>query len=216
MRVLFLFLFLAISYTAIAQDNGWELSKESGDTKVYTRKKEGEKFKEIKILTRHKTTLNAIMAAFDDTEGHKEWVFKTPESYTVERIDDKTLIYYLKSDLPFPVSDRDLVIKYKWSQNENTKVIITESEGMVGKVEENDSNIRVKDFVSKYTLTPRLDGWIDIEYYAKMDPAGSLPAWLVNVAVTKGPIKTMESLFELLDAGRYDNIQVEGVSELQN
>ncbi|MDA8693275.1 START domain-containing protein [Saprospiraceae bacterium] len=216
MKALFFFLFLVFSFSAISQDDGWDLSKESGDTKVYTRKKDGEKFKEIKILTRHQTTLNAIMAAFDDTEGHKEWVFKTPESYTVERVNDNTLIYYVKSDLPFPVSDRDLVIKYEWTQNPETKVIVTESVGVVGKVDEDDSNIRVKDFLSNYTLTPQADGWIDIEYYAKMDPAGSLPAWLVNMAVTKGPIKTMENLFKLLDEGRYDNIQVEGVSELQN
>lgn len=216
MRTLILFLLLVFSYSAISQDDGWKLSKESDDTKVYTRKKEGEKFKEIKILTRHKTTLNAIMAAFDDTEGHKEWVFKTPESYTVERVNDNTLIYYVKSDLPFPVSDRDLVIKYEWTQDPETKVIVTESVGVVGKVEEKDSNIRVKDFQSNYTLTPKADGWINIEYYAKMDPAGSLPAWLVNMAVTKGPIKTMDKLFELIDSGRYDNIHVEGVTELKN
>jgi hypothetical protein len=183
---------------------------------VYTRKKEGEKFKEIKILTRYQTTLNTIMAAFDDTEAHKDWVFKTPESYTVEKINDNTLIYYIKSDLPFPVSDRDLVIKYKWTQNPETKIIITESVGVVGKVEEIDSNVRVKDFVSNYTLTPQQDGWIDIKYYAKMDPAGNLPAWLVNMAVTKGPIITMENLFTLLDSGKYDDVKIEGVSELDD
>jgi len=197
------------------QDSDWELKSETDNIEVYTRKLEGEKFKEIKILTQCKTSLNAIMAAFDDTEGHKDWVYKSPESYTVERIDEQTLIYYIKSDLPFPATDRDLVIKYTWTQDPETKIISTMSEGVVGKVEEYDANIRVKDFVSTYKLTPQENGWIDIEYYAKMDPAGKLPAWLVNLAVTSGPIKTMEQLFEIIESGKYDAQIIEGVNELQ-
>ena len=214
MRTIFLFLFIVFAYSAISQSGDWELTQASDETKVYTRKKIGEKFKELKILTRYRTKLNAIMAAFDDTERHKDWVYKTPESYTVEKVDDKTIIYYVKSDLPFPIADRDLVIKYKWEQDPDTKVILTESVGIIGKVKTDDSTIRVDDFVSKYTLTPKADGWIDIEYYAKMDPAGKIPAWLVNLAVTTGPIKTMNNLFDLLDSGLYDNIKIDGVSEL--
>jgi len=205
---------LILSYTIGISQDTWELAKEESNIKVYTRKIEGEKFKEIKINTKVKSSLNAIMAAFDDTEGHKEWVYKSPESYTVEKIDDTTLIYYIKSDLPFPAQDRDLVIKYSWSQDPDTKVIHTQSEGVIGKVEEYDSSIRVTDFVSTYKLEPQSDGWVDIEYYAKMDPAGKLPAWLVNMAVTTGPTKTMEKLFDLLESGRYDNSNVEGISEL--
>jgi len=210
--VLLMFSYIAPIY---GQDSDWELKSETDNIEVYTRKLEGEKFKEIKILTQCKTSLNAIMAAFDDTEGHKDWVYKSPESYTVERIDEQTLIYYIKSDLPFPATDRDLVIKYTWTQDPETKIISTMSEGVVGKVEEYDANIRVKDFVSTYKLTPQENGWIDIEYYAKMDPAGKLPAWLVNLAVTSGPIKTMEQLFEIIESGKYDAQIIEGVNELQ-
>jgi len=210
--VLLMFSYIVPIY---GQDSDWELKSETDNIEVYTRKLEGEKFKEIKILTQCKTSLNAIMAAFDDTEGHKDWVYKSPESYTVERIDEQTLIYYIKSDLPFPATDRDLVIKYTWTQDPETKIISTMSEGVVGKVEEYDANIRVKDFVSTYKLTPQENGWIDIEYYAKMDPAGKLPAWLVNLAVTSGPIKTMEQLFEIIESGKYDAQIIEGVNELQ-
>ncbi len=212
--IIFLSTFLYI-IPVYSQDGDWELKNKTDNIEVYTRKLEGEKFKEIKILTKCKTSLNAIMAAFEDTEGHKDWVYKSPESYTVEEINDHTLIYYIKSDLPFPATDRDLVIKYTWTQDPDTKIISTLSQGVVGKVEEYDANIRVKDFISTYKLTPQNNGWIDIEYYAKMDPAGKLPAWLVNLAVTSGPIKTMEELFYILESGRYDNIDVEGVSELQ-
>jgi len=213
-RIIISIFILILSYTIGISQDKWELAKEENNIKVYTRKIEGEKFKEIRINTKVKSSLNAIMAAFDDTDGHKEWVYKSPESYTVEKIDDTTLIYYIKSDLPFPAHDRDLVIKYSWSQDPDTKIIHTQSKGVIGKVEEYDSSIRVTDFVSTYKLEPRNDGWVDIEYYAKMDPAGKLPAWLVNMAVTTGPTKTMQKLFQLLESGRYDNINVEGISEL--
>lgn len=214
-RLIFLITTVCISLSIQGQNNDWEMKKENDQIKVYTRKLEGQRFKEIRIKTKCKTSLNAIMAAFDDTAGHKNWVYKTPESYTIEKVDENTLIYYIKSDLPFPVTDRDIVIKYSWKQDPDTKVITTVSEGMSGKVDDVDGNIRVTDFLSEYILTPQGDGWIDIEYYAKMDPAGKLPAWLVNLAVTTGPIKTMEKFFEVLDSGRYNNTIIEGVSELR-
>lgn len=215
LRLIFLLTTFCISLSVHSQNDGWEMKKENDGIKVYTRKLEGQRFKEIRIKTKCKTSLNAIMAAFDDTAGHKDWVYKTPDSYTVEKVDENTLIYYIKSDLPFPLTDRDIVIKYSWTQDPDTKVITTVSEGISGKVDDIDGNIRVTDFLSEYILTPQEDGWIDIEYYAKMDPAGKLPAWLVNMAVTTGPIKTMEKFFEILQSGKYDKIMIEGVSELR-
>ena len=50
-----------------------------------------------------------------------------------------------------------------------------------------------------------------MEYYMKVNPGGLLPAWLVNLAVTKGPMDTMESLFELVESGYYENAIVHGL-----
>lgn len=210
---LLLFLLVGSSISLNAQET-WEQTKNEDGIKVYTRKKVGERFKEIKIVTSTKTTLNEIMASFDDVESHKDWVYKTPESKVIERVDPSTLIYYVKSNLPYPVKDRDIVIHYAWEQDPLSKVITTRSKALPGKFDPVQSTVRVKEFQSKYVLTPKPNGIIHIEYEAKMDPAGSLPAWLVNMAVSKGPVKTMKAFFKLLDSDKYKGIKVAGVEEL--
>lgn len=212
-QLLLIVLFVALSSALHAQET-WTQTKNEDGIKVFTRKKAGERFKEIKIITSTKTTLNEIMASFDDVESHKDWVYKTPKSKVVERIDPTTLIYYVKSNLPYPVKDRDIVIHYTWEQDPLSKVITTRSKAVEGKLDPVKSTVRVTDFQSKYILTPKPGGVIHIEYEAKMDPAGSLPAWLVNMAVSKGPVKTMKAFFKLLDSDKYSGIIVAGVEEL--
>ena len=75
------------------------------------------------------------------------------------------------------------------------------------------SLVRIPVFDSYYILTPIGDGWLEMEYFLKIDPGGALPAWVVNLAASKGPDITMKALYKVIASGKYDNILVEGVEE---
>ena len=42
----------------------------------------------------------------------------------------------------------------------------------------------------------------------QVDPSGLLPAWLVNMFVSKGPYQTLKMLREQVKKPMYDNIQL--------
>lgn len=214
--VLTVFAFLSFTDAVDNDDkNNWELQSEDDGIEVYLRDRPGDSFKEIKIVAQLKTGLNELMAALNDIEAREDWVYKCPEARLLQQVDKRTMIYYVRSNFPYPIRDRDIVIQYTWEQDPMTKVIVTRSKAVDGIVKNAKSTVRISKYQSNYVLTPLKDGTIHIEYVTQLDPAGSLPSWLVNKAITKGPIKSMNALFDiLLHTERYKGAKVEGVQEL--
>lgn len=210
-RITLIFILLSIISFDLEAQSKWDIVKQTDDITVFTRKSENSKYKEVKITMTIKCTMNELVAALEDVDAHKDWVPYTIDSKMVKKDSDSEFYYYVSSDFPFPAKDRDVVIYYEREQAADSKVVITRSEAAPEVLPKSDGFVRVPVFSSTYVLTPLDDGIIDIEYLLKVSPGGKIPAWIINLGVTKGPIKTMESLIKLIDSGKYSNYDVEGV-----
>lgn len=210
-RITLIFILLSIISFDLKAQSKWDIVKQTDDITVFTRKSENSKYKEVKITMTIKCTMNELVAALEDVDAHKDWVPYTIDSKMVKKDSDSEFYYYVSSDFPFPAKDRDVVIYYEREQAADSKVVITRSEAAPEVLPKSDGFVRVPVFSSSYVLTPLDDGIIDIEYLLKVSPGGKIPAWIINLGVTKGPIKTMESLIKLIDSGKYSNYDVEGV-----
>jgi len=208
------FAFSGLFFITMNAQASWELHKEEDGIQVFTRKQEGKKIKELRIEMTFSTSLQELMAAFQDIENHKTWVFRTPVSERVKRLGKQSLIYYVMLDFPFPANDRDIVIHYSWSQDPITKIVETRSTTSNYELPLEEGIIRVKDFGTHYTLIPLPENKVKIIYEAWLNPEGSIPAWMVNLAVSKGPTKSMKALRDLLSTGKYSNASIEGIIEL--
>jgi len=210
-RMILIFALLSIICFDLKSQSKWDIVKQTDDITVFTRKSENSKYKEVKITMTIKCTMNELVAALEDVDAHKDWVPYTIDSKMVKKDSNSEFYYYVSSDFPFPAKDRDVVIYYEREQAADSKVVITRSEAAPEVLPKSDGFVRVPVFSSTYVLTPLDDGIIDIEYLLKVSPGGKIPAWIINLGVTKGPIKTMESLIKLIDSGKYSNYDVEGV-----
>lgn len=216
MKIFLSFLILLfISPLFQGSETEWSLKKDKDGIQVYTRKPAGSKLLDLKIKMQVESSLNELMAALDDVESHKKWVFRCSESRIIEKIDQNGYYYYVKMNFPIPAKDRDVVIQYQWEQDPGTKIIRTHSKGAPGKLKEREDAIRIIDFKSSYLIVPETNGTIEIEYFLHADPAGYLPAWMVNMGVSRGPLKTMQKLKERLAAGLYKGARKEGIAELK-
>ncbi|GAA4310475.1 hypothetical protein GCM10023149_05170 [Mucilaginibacter gynuensis] len=54
-------------------------------------------------------------------------------------------------------------------------------------------------------ITPLKNGQIKVEYSLHVDPGGALPAWLVNMFATDGPMKIFRNLKLQLQKPAYKN-----------
>lgn len=207
------YLFMLLSLTSFAQE--WKLAKEEDGIKVYTRLPEASKLEELRATVRIKTSLSAFTALLKDVPGYKEWAYNCVESELVKVICDTVQCYYTHSDLPWPVSDRDLVFRSSLKQDPLTCVIKTNSYSVHDMMEEKDKIVRIKEGRTSWMATPQKGGVVDVEYFATIDPGGSIPAWLVNSTITYGPIYTLQRVRKLLEEGKYKDAEFSFIKELK-
>lgn len=188
---------------------GWNLNNDKDDIQVFTRKVEGEKIKQILIRTEVKGSMHALVRALEDVPTHGDWVFKCHSSRFGEKISDSEFYYYIKTDFPFPTSDRDLGIYYKRWQEEDG-VVYTNSTCAVDAFPKEKKHVRISLFESYYRLERISDTKIAVEYFAKADPGGSIPKWIINLAITAGPTKTMKALKKQIQLAKYQK-EIDGI-----
>lgn len=179
---------------AQAELNDWKLVATKDNIQVFTRTPKHSDFKEIRITAIFDATLEKIMNALDDAESYKAWVYKCIVSKKVEILNELEFYYYIESDLPFPLTNRDLVVhSTKWKEKDKNIVhYFSSAKNKVVPVKE--GIVRMTEYDSSWTITEIEKNKLNIEYQCSANPSGSLPAWLVNMAVTTGPLKTMQSL----------------------
>ena len=205
-HVLSLSLFFMITTSFISSPNkanrDWNLVTEKEDLKVYKRSKEGSKFQEVKIVNIFHAKVEDMLAELDDIEGYVHWVYKCTESYTVKKISNTEIVSYSLADMPSPIWDRDIVSHSKYWYDEKTATHHYDSrtpENDENYVPKNPNAVRVKDYKALWSVKDLGNGRLESVNIIHMEPGGSIPAWLNNMVITKGPIKTMKELQRRLD-----------------
>ena len=73
---------------------------------------------------------------------------------------------------------------------------------------------RIQRLEAKWILTPKAQGYTDISFYLLIDLGGSLPAWIVNMAVADGPFETVLNMRSEVQKPKYQNINLSYIEEL--
>lgn len=186
-------------------ESDWDLVKEEGTIEVFTRNNEDTNLKEIRITLTLESSIAAIEALLNDVPLYTSWVYKCSDSKELETVHSNEFYYYIVLDFPFPLSDRDLVVHSQHRIDEQTGVYYSHSSASpTGLIEEQEDFVRINLFESSWTITPLKDGVVYIDYQAISGPGGDIPIWLVNLAITKGPLETMKQFVELAQSTSKD------------
>ena len=211
-KLFFLLLLTGLSIsTGIAQEKKWELKSNKEGVKLYLHNTGG--IYEVKLVTSIKTSLSGLLKLFNEVDRYSQWGYKIGEARLIRRISPTEMIYYVRLDFPWPVSDRDLVIHSTLEQNPKTKVVTTKSVAEPWHVPRKKDVIRMTDAYTSWKLFPNDSGWLYIEYYIYSDPGGYIPDWLVNMAVDVGPVETIKSMRKILKEPQYQNAKLAHIKD---
>ncbi len=140
-------------------------------------------------------TLYEILAILSDSDRRTEWQHKCVGAHDVERINESSRITYNRTAAPWPVDDRDVVLKTKIKVVEPDQVILAQfraiSTPKKGKVK---GVVRMPYLKGHYKLTRVGPKRTRVEYQVDADPGGWLPDWLANRASRELPINTLLGL----------------------
>lgn len=176
----------------------WELTKDKNNIKVYTGKEGASKFKSIKVEAVVTGTVQKLTAILRDVNNNKNWVYNTKHSSLVKKNSINDIVYYEETELPWPVDNRDVVIRLRLendSINKALKVVATAEKGAVA---EKKGVVRVTHLSAIWNVRALPNNQIAISYILSIDPRGSIPAGVINMFMTKGPFETFNNLAQLL------------------
>jgi len=205
--ILIALLQLSSSFTFVdGGDSQWKLAKEENGISVYTRASTTSSFSELKMHGTFETSMSAIIALFKDVPNYTSWVYSCSVSESVKTTTDgEDYYYYSVTDAPWPVSNRDVVVHSKVTQEAGTWIVTSASENVNGLVKKKKGMERVPLLNSTWTLIPLKEGKVDIAYHLRVDPGGLIPAWLVNLTLSIGPYNTMLGLKREVAEDKYKN-----------
>lgn len=171
----------------------WKLEKSGKGINVYTREIPETSIKEFRAEVEIKASIGELEEALSQVENHAEWMAGV-ESATVLNTEPEILQYNLH--LPFPFSDRYVVVTSKTVSGEGSCRIIIERLDHPPINAEGDIEI---EYLKGYWLFTKVDEQTTaVVYQFVSDPGGSLPDWLVNSFIVKNPYHTLANLREKL------------------
>lgn len=191
--VLLSVLLVMTSYGAIAQEN-WKLAEDQQWIKIYKRPITNSKIKSIKVICTLQASISQLLAAIMDVQSCGEWVYSSKTNILLKQISPLELIYYSEVSVPWPVENRDYVVRVKAEQDPQTKIVTVNSPCIPGYVKEKPGKVRIKESVAQWTIIPIGKNQVKVEYILEVDPLGNIPAWLVNLFAAKGPYETFKAL----------------------
>jgi len=196
-KIVFAAFFSTATINSIGQ-NDWSLSTDDNEIKIYTRNSDSSDFKSVKVEAVFSGTCDKLIKIIMGVENNVNWVYHTRTSHIIKTISANEIIYYEETSLPWPMRNRDQAVRihlYNDSINHTLKITTL---GEPNDLPQTSGIVRVPYFFGLWQVKALNSSQISIEYYLNVDPGGSIPAWISNMFVAKGPYETFVNLSKLL------------------
>ncbi|MBL0358942.1 MAG: START domain-containing protein [Chitinophagaceae bacterium] len=201
------FIFFFLTATAISQSD-WSLRTDKEGIKVYTKNLDNSPYKAVKTVCTVDASLSRLTAVLLDIKNCADWVYATKSCKVLKQNSPSDLLYHSEVDIPWPVSNRDFVVRLVVTQDERTKAVTVLGENRPAYLPEIKNVVRIQQSYSKWLITPLQNGQLQIEYVLQVDPGGSVPAWLINMFATKGPFETFQKLRRQVKKDLYNRVSL--------
>lgn len=183
--------------TVFAQYN-WKLSKEKDGIRVYQSEVKNSNYKSIKVECTLEGNYDKLVAVLNNVSQQKDWVYHNKTSHIIKKVSPYEFWYYMETFLPWPMSNRDAVVHLKMNKDSLNRFLKITAVSVPNYIPEKSGKVRVPRSVVNWHVTMPTSKTISINYIFEAEPGGSLPAWLANMFVDKGPYESFKKLSEIL------------------
>lgn len=171
----------------------WKLRREENGIKVYTASTDTSRIQILLAEFTVQATTPQLIQVLMDASSHPRWVYNAKHARLLKQITPDEIIIYSLVGLPWPCSDRDYVAHITVSHpSENVTIIDSHSED--GHMLPQKGLVRVYESNAHWEITESTPNHISVRYQLRFNPGGALPAWLVNLFITRGPCHTFRQL----------------------
>lgn len=188
------------SASAIAADAAWTLRKADGGVEISSRPAAGSPINDIRSQTRIKASMDSVISLMRDYSARPKWDAMAGEIKVLKQ-ETAAETVYVHMKMPWPVTDRDLVMRVEWKQDPVSGVVTQHAYGVPTAAPPHEGRTRMASFDNTWTFTPQPDGTIAVDSIAHADPGGPLPTWMINKLSADAPLDAMKKIKSIASAG---------------
>lgn len=178
--------------------NNWKLEKQKDGISVYLSDVAGSNFKAVKVECTLTGTYAKLIALLTNVTMFSNWIYNTKRTRLLERKTPLDFIYYSETHMPWPLSNRDVVIHMRIKTDSLPRFLIITGAGEKDLFPDMLGKVRVPHYKASWKVTMPSTQSIHISYLLEVDPGGSIPSWIANSFADKGPFGTFSNLAEQL------------------
>lgn len=201
-----LFLLLAGGLTQAAPEaEQWRLVSDKNGIQVYMKHNDDSRLKTFRGVTRFSVDrLDNISGVLNDTPNMPRWMHFISHANEIRRSDYLNREYQFLTSLPWPLTDREAVVKLLVRQDEKTKAVTVHVLNSPGLLPPNPKYIRMPEMQGRFAFAPTGKGKeVEVTYEIILDPGGYVPAWIANIVLKDTPYFTLERLRRVVERPEY-------------
>lgn len=197
------FSFLAFVFTSPVpgSQKDCELRKSQDSIFVYACKVADSNLKSIRADFTINARPSVLAGHMLNVPDYIHWQYRMVDAEILKRVSDNEVIYHSEVGAPWPVSNRDLVVRLRIVQDPKTKVMTFTITSIPDFIPEKKGVVRVPRADGKWIVTPDGNNKLKVSYSFQVDPGGSIPAWLLNLSIAEGPYQTFHNLNQRIEKG---------------
>lgn len=201
---LMLFILLSIS-TANLYGQPWNFVKEDDGIKIYTRVVTNSTLKSYKGEVTFHAPFQKVCSMFGNARNIDWWGPDFKDIRVLAYEPTKFVRFYYIYKMPWPLTDRDLVVNAIVKTDSVTGDYSVISAPLLNAIPEKSDLVRIKKYSQKWTVQPLDKGNVHIILEGFVDPGGNVPAWIYNMLVTEMPLRTIRLLRTRVLSGKPAN-----------
>ncbi len=175
------------------------LKKEKGNLKVFSCPSKNANLNTIKAeLILEGVTLDRLYEFLWDVENYVNWQYNTIETSILKKKSSTSMIYRTVVEAPWPLSNRELFTEIESDYDRSGKTLKIITRNVDYEFPDNEDLVRVPFSVGVWDAAILDNSTLKIVYTLTIDPGGSVPSWLVNMAIAEGPFVSFTNLKESL------------------
>lgn len=174
----------------------WYKLTERDGVQVYAKDHQDRSLPALRGVGVVEASVQDILAVLFDVSRNCEWVERCAESRVLKTIGETRRVVYSRSTAPWPVSDRDVIVRTSVQYDATTGNVRSgfKSVRSFPGAEPVDGVVRMPRLTGYYLLVPLGDARTRLTFEVDADPGGALPAFLVKWASRSLPVDQINGL----------------------
>ena len=196
-----------LSSTAYAADNNMSRTKlaiNKNGVKVWTYQTPDNPAFSYRATTVLNSSLSSAVAVITDTKSLTQWVPYVSHVDVIERdANQQNFILHMELDFPFPLQDRDVVVRGKITQAADGTVTIQNNAITDNRVPVRPNVVRLTHYEGAWTIRPLGSNKVEVSTTGFGDPGGLIPLAVANRFIQQQPYQMLGRMKNYVKNARY-------------